>query len=193
MKTLREIAEATLKAHGNDARLAAPKFLALVEKANLLPDLAKAYLFSVRQPGQGSIRVKTYQVPQYRRRTSEEKAAADEAARTSIEAVFGLRIGDRAIGDIAMGELTELRRDLIQDAIDKLVLGTEQVRNAILAEKIQNHVVVPDQLMRVRDAIDAATLQRLITEAENETPRKLRQAMDRATEVFSQSAMEQIA
>jgi hypothetical protein len=192
MKTLREIAETALKNHGGDVRLAAPKFLAAVEKANLLPDLVKAYLFTVRQPGQGSIRVKKYEVQQYRRRTQEEKAAADEAARTSIEAVFGLRINGRAIGDIAMGELASLRRDLIQDAIQKLVLGVDQVRNAILAEKIEQHVVVPDQLTRVRDAIDAETLVRLLKEAESETPRRLKDAMDRAAEVMEHRTLQEI-
>src|SRR5580765_2416854 len=211
MKQLTEMALTALKNHGGDIEKALPKFVHAVQTAKLINDLARAFLRSVakREPGQdfienplvnadaapatGSIKVKAHPVRQHRRRTAEEKKAAEQAALASAEAVFEMKVNGRAIGNIAMGELAALKRDLIADASHKLMLGAEQVRNAVLAELIEKHCVVQDQLTRVREAVDAKTLTKLVRQAEQETPRRIEEAMRRAAEAMEQMEQKEIA
>lgn len=102
----------------------------------------------------------------------------------SAEAVYDLAINGRAIGLIAVGELAALKHDLVDDASQKLMLGIEQARNAVLAELIEQHCVVPDKLMRVRDVIDPETLSRFVDQANSEAPRRINEAMRRAAEAI---------
>jgi hypothetical protein len=202
MTKLETLATTALNKHGGNVDKALPQFASAVKAAKLIDDLARAFLRSVaaREQGQntgdlqtaraeptpatGSIKVRHHDVRQHRRRTSEEKAAAERAMMANVEAVFQLEIDGRPIGNIAMGELAALKRDLIVDATHKLMLGAEQVRNAVLAELIEMHAVVPDQLMRVRDVLDADTLAHLVKQAEHETPRRIEEAMRRAAEAM---------
>ena len=179
-----------------------PHFVKAVTAAKLIDDLAREYLRQVvgRGEGQrwieaqapnanptppkpadaGSIRVREHDVRQHRRRTQAEKEAAERAMMASAEAVFELQINGRAIGGIAVGELAALKRDLVADASHKLMLGAEQVRNAVLTELIEQHCTVQDQLTRVREAVNASTLNTLVRQAEQEAPRRIAEAMRHA-------------
>ena len=193
-------ARTALKRADDDIDKAVPQFVRAISAANLIDDLARVYLSQIAAgPGQkadenhaatagpapkGSVKVRQYDVKQHRRRTPSEKLAAMTAARTSIEAVFEMQINGRAIGTIRIGELSALRRDLVDDATSKLMLGIEQARNAVLAELIQNYAVVPDEYARVRDVMDGRTLKRLIREADEEAPRRVSEAMRHASAVI---------
>jgi hypothetical protein len=202
MKRLNDIATAALKKHNGNAEQAAPEFASAVKVAKLINDLAREFLrqFAMRESGQGrhethqsvagltpsspivgSIKVREHDVRQHRRRTQAEKDAAERAMLDSAEAVFEIQIEGRAIGGIAIGELPRLKHDLIDDASHKLILGAEQVRNAVLTEQ---HCTVQDQLTRVRDAVSASTLKQLIAQAEQEAPRRISEAMRRAAEAI---------
>ena len=205
MGRLDDIATAALKKHGT-AEKALPEFVRAVQKEKLIDDLARAFLHQVAGRGSdqhmiedlgrnaaptpptppvvGSIKVKHHDVRQHRRRTHEEKEAAMQAMMASAEAVFELQIEGRAIGNIAIGELASLKRHLIDDASHKLMLGTEQARNAVLCELIEQHCRVDDQLTRVRGACNARTLQELFERAEQEAPRRVSEAMRRAAEAI---------
>ena len=205
MTRIDDIATAVLKKHGNDPGKALRDFNALLKGAKL--DLALEFLRAKaggvsptmeflkptdavsdsRQPPAtkiGSIKVKEHDVRQHRRRTHAEKEAAMQAMMASAEAVFELSINGRAIGGIAIGELPELKRVLIDDASHKLMLGTEQARNAVLAELIEQHCTVQDQLTRVRDAVSAKTLAQLVQQAEQEAPRRISVAMRAAADAI---------
>ena len=204
MARLDDIATAALKKHDNDPARALKDFNFAVKAAKL--DLALEFLRQVagRWSGQsaveahtsgagptppapkaGSIKVKEHDVRQHRRRTHEEKEADRAAMMASVEAVFEIQINGRALGSIAIGELVALKRDLIDDASHKLMLGTDQVRNAVLAELIEQHCTVQDQLIRVREAISASTLAGLVRRAEEEAPRRIAEGMVRAAEVMA--------
>lgn len=200
MTTLDKIATTALQKYGDDIEKALPAFVKAVTAAKLIDDLAREYLrrFVGRGEGQaghetqdshaaptppvhfGSIKVREHDVRQHRRRTQAEKDAAEKAMMASADAVFEMQINGRAIGNIAIGELHALKRDLIDDASHKLMLGTEQVRNAVLAELIEQHGNVQDQLTRVRDAVSASTLSGLVRQAEQEAPRRIAEAMRHA-------------
>jgi hypothetical protein len=206
MKRLNDIATAALKKHNGNAERAAPEFASAVKAAKLIDELAREFLrlFATRESGQssfethpsragltpssspmvGSIKVREHDVRQHRRRTQAEKDAAERAMLDSAEAVFEIQIEGRAIGGIAIGELPRLKHDLIDDASHKLILGAEQVRNAVLTELIEQHCTVQDQLTRVRDAVSASTLKQLIAQAEQEAPRRISEAMRRAAEAI---------
>jgi hypothetical protein len=203
MKRLNDIATAALKKHNGNAERAAPEFASAVKAAKLIDELAREFLrqFATRESGQdkvealsphagltppivGSIKVREHDVRQHRRRTQGEKDAAERAMLDSAEAVFEIQIEGRAIGGIAIGELPRLKHDLIDDASHKLILGAEQVRNAVLTELIERHCTVQDQLTRVRDAVSASTLKQLVQLAEQEAPRRISEAMRRAAEAI---------
>lgn len=204
MKQVTEMAITALKNHNGNIEKALPNFIRAVQTAKLIDDLARAFLRSIAARGSGqqaveilgrnagptqrdgSIKVKAHDVRQHRRRTTAEKDAAERAVLASAEAVFELQVEGRAIGNIAMGELAALKRHLVHDATHKLMLGAEQVRNAIIAELIEQHCIVQDQLMRVREAVDAKTLARFIKQAEQDTPRRIEEAMRRAAEAMGQ-------
>jgi len=199
--SLETLAKTALVKSGGDIEKALPQFVRAVRTANLIDDLARKYLSQIASgSGQsenetrsaaagpaspkhklGSIKVPQYDVKPHRRRTHAEKQAALAAAAASIEAVFELEINGRAIGNIRFGELAALRHDLVDDASSKLMLGIDAARAAVLAELIQNHAVVPDHSARVRDVIDAPTLRGLVAEAEEEAPRRIAEAMRRAS------------
>jgi hypothetical protein len=210
MARLNDIAVAALNKHNGNAEKALPEFVRAVQAAKLLDDLALAFLRTItagrgsghpsieaqqtdagptpsKAPTVGSIKVSAHDVRQYRRRTSAEKEAAERAMMASAEAVFELQIEGRAIGNIAIGELTSLKHDLVDDATHKLMLGAEQVRNAVLAELIERHCTVQDQLVRVRDAVSAKTLAQLVQQAEQEAPRRISEAMRRAAEAMERA------
>ena len=196
---LEALAELALKKFNGDVDKATPEFVRVVKAANLINDLARAYLSQIKRgSGQsanetrsaaagpaptfkpGSIRVSKHPVREHRRRTQAEKAAALAAAATSIEAVFEIEINGRAIGNLRIGELSTLRHELVNDASSKLMLGMEQARNAVLAELIENHATVPDKLARVRDVISAKALRALVQQADQEAPRRVSEAIRRA-------------
>jgi hypothetical protein len=201
MTTLEKLALAALRKHDDDIEQALPQFLRTVREAKLIDDLAREYLSRIAGRGQGqrsneahlsvadptpsspadgSVKVRHHDVRQHRRRTHAEKVAAERAMMASAEAVFELQINGRALGNIAIGELAALKRDLVDDASHKLMLGTEQVRNAVLAELIEQHCTVQDQLTRVREAISADALAQFIYQAEQEAPRRIAEAMRHA-------------
>lgn len=200
MTTLEKLATAALQKNGGDIETALPHFLRAVREAKQIDDLARDYLRRIVGRGEGhgwietqkwdadptpphdvgSIKVREHDVRQHRRRTQAEKEAAEKAMMASADAVFEMQINGRAIGNIAIGELQALKRDLVADASQKLMLGTEQVRNAVLAELIEQHGHVEDQLTRVRDAVSASTLNSLVKQAEQEAPRRIAEAMRHA-------------
>lgn len=200
MTTLEKFATTALQKHDGDIEKALPHFLRAVREAKQIDELARDYLRRIvgRGEGQrrseihatvanptplhdvGSIKVREHDVRQHRRRTQAEKEAAEKAMMASADAVFEIQINGRAIGNIAIGELASLKRDLVADASQKLMLGTEQVRNAVLAELIEQHGNVEDQLTRVRDAVSASTLNSLVRQAEQEAPRRIAEAMRHA-------------
>jgi hypothetical protein len=199
MTTLEKIAATALRKWNGDIDKAVPHFLQAVRAAKLIDDLARDYLSRIAGRGQGheaietqkqdadpapsdtgSIKVREHEVRQHRRRTQAEKEAAERAMMASAEAIYEMQIEGRAIGNIAIGELASLKRDLIDDASHKLMLGAEQVRNAVLAELIEQHGNVQDQLTRVRDAVSASTLNSLLRQAEQEAPRRIAEAMRHA-------------
>jgi hypothetical protein len=209
MPKLETIAAAVLKKTGGDVEKALPEFVRSVRAEKLIDDLARAYLRTVAAsgsgqsalethrdragpapksppmtPANGSITVTKHPVREHKRRTHEEKQAARQAMLASADAVFEIEINGRAIGGIAIGELSAMKRDLFDDAVHKLMLGTQDARNAVLAELIEQHCQVPDQLARVRDVIDAKTLERFVAQSEQEAPRRIAEAMRYAAAVL---------
>jgi hypothetical protein len=199
MRTLKEIATLALQKNDDDVEKALPHFMRAVKAANLIDELAREYLGQFAGLGRGhaafeaqrmnadpkptdigSIKVREHDVRQHRRRTQAEKDAAEQAMLASADAVFEMQINGRAIGNIAIGELHALKRDLVDDASHKLMLGAEQVRNAVLAELIEQHCTVDDQLIRVREAISASQLNSFVSQAEQEAPRRIAEAMRHA-------------
>jgi hypothetical protein len=201
MTTLEKLALAALRKHDDDIEQALSHFLRAVREAKQIDELAREYLHRIVGRGQrhgmdeshihdadpappsladGSVKVRHHDVRQHRRRTHAEKVAAERAMMASAEAVFEMQINGRALGNIAIGELAALKRDLVDDASHKLMLGTEQVRNAVLAELIEAHCMVQDQLTRVREAISADALAQFIYQAEQEAPRRIAEAMRHA-------------
>lgn len=199
MPTLEKFATLALQKSSGDVEKALPHFVKAVTAAKLIDNLAREYLRQVEWRGEGqklddaqaaraeptptdfgSIKVREHDVRQHRRRTHAEKEAAEKAMLASADAVFEMQINGRALGSIAIGELQALKRDLVADASHKLMLGAEQVRNAVLAELIEQHGNVQDQLTRVRDAVSASTLNALVRQAEQEAPRRIAEAMRHA-------------
>jgi hypothetical protein len=215
---LHGIATAALKKHG-DVERALPHFIRAVQAAKLLDDLAREFLRTVAVEGRGSghfqdeahdvsagptppiivkgkggsVKVREHPVRQHRRRSHAEKQAAERALLASAEAVFELQINGRAIGSMAIGEMAALRHGLMKDATLNLIRGEQEVRNAVLAELIEQHVTVQDQLTRVRDAINAATLTRLVAQAEREAPRRIATGMLVAAEAMEHTEIREIA
>ena len=212
--TLKTIGAAALKKHQGNVEKALPEFIRAVKAQSMIPDLARSYLSHIaasgpdpvaretptgrvgpapspkpavkETPANGSITVTKHPVREHKRRTHEEKQAALAAAAASVEAVFDLPINGRAIGKYAVGELAALKRDLVDDAAHKLMLGTDAARNAVLAELIEQHCTVQDQLTPVRDVIDAATLKQFVMIAEQEAPRRIALGMQRAADAIAQ-------
>ena len=199
MKTLKEIATLALRKSSDDIDKALPHFVKAIRVNNLIDDLAREYLHKFVGLGAdhaafeaqrmnvgptptniGSIKVRDHDVRQHRRRTQAEKEAAEAAMLASADAIFEMQINGRAIGSIAIGELRALKRDLVDDASHKLMLGAEQVRNAVLAELIEQHCQVDDQLIRVREAVSASQLNSFVSQAEQEAPRRIAEAMRHA-------------
>jgi len=206
-KQLEQLATKALQRHGGDIEKALPQFVRDATVAKLIDDLARDFLQRVAgrglgrtdaeartaaakpTPPKGSIKVKQHGVTAHRRRTPEEKAAAMEAMMATASAVFEMKINGRALGNIRIGELATLKRDLIADASNKLMLGTEQARNAVLAELIEQHATVHDQLMPVREAINAKTLNELVAQADQEAPRRIAEGMRRAAQAMEQKEL----
>ena len=212
MATLDDLATAALKNHKGNVEKALPEFIRAVHAAKLIDDLARDFLHQVAgrgsgqsgaeaqvrharptpsAPAAGSIKVRPTKVPvPHRRRTQEEKDAATQAMLASAEAVFEIQIEGRALGKYRIGELAALKRDCIDAATHMLMLGTEQARNAVLAELIVEHCTVQDQLISVREACNASTLARLVERAEQEAPRRVADGMARAAEVMAHKHQE---
>jgi hypothetical protein len=206
LKKLQEIATPLLKKHKGNIEKALPEFVRAVKADNLIDDLARTFLRTVTvESGSGyqvheaqssiagpatpiiikkggSIKVSAHDVRQHRRRTHAEREAAERAMMASAEAVFELQINGRAIGNIAIGEMASLKHDQVKDATFNLIRGEGEVRNAVLAELIENHCTAQDQLARVRDVVSAATLAQFVAQAEREAPRRIAYMMLRAAE-----------
>lgn len=187
---LEKIATVALKKHNGDIEKARPDFLRAVRVEHLIDELAKEYLgWVVRRevgrgpietqthdasltPSIGSIKVREHDVRQHRRRTQAEKEAAREAMLRSAEAVYDLPINGRAIGNIRIGELTALKRDLVENWVSKLALSIDDCRNFLLAELIEKHCIVQDTLTPIRNVLDAGTLSGFVEQATKEAPRE---------------------
>jgi hypothetical protein len=211
MTRLDDIAAAALKKHSNNPDKALPDFLRTLQTEKLIDDLARWFLRQVAGRGSGpatseahtspagpappappppkvgSIKVAAHDVRQHRRRTQAEKDAADRAMMASAEAVFEMRISGRAIGKYRIGELASLKRDLIKAAVDGILLHTIEVRDAIIAEQIEQHCSVQDQLTPVAEVVDAKTLARFVSRAEHDAPGRIQEALRLAREAIDRT------
>ena len=207
---LENLARTILGRHNNDVERATPSFVTAVIAAKLIDDLAQAYLRQVamREPGQaisetqidvaGLTSSKRDAKPtvvkkhnRHRRRTPEEMAAAREARLIGANAVFEMLVGGRAIGKIRFGELATLKRDLIGSAARGLMLHATEVRDAVIAELIEAHCQVADQMQPVSAIVDAETLQRFVQRAEQEAPRRIEEAMRHARAAMANAELVQ--
>jgi hypothetical protein len=188
---LEKIATVALRKHNSDIEKARPDFLRAVRVEKLVDELANKYLgWVVRRevgheqfeaqsgsagltpPILGSIEVRKHDVRQHRRRTQAEKEAARETMLRSAEAVYDLPVNGRAIGNIRIGELAALKRDLAESWVSVFALSIEDCRNFLLAELIEKHCVVQDTLTPIRNVLDADTLSRFVEQATKEAPRE---------------------
>jgi hypothetical protein len=206
MARLDDIAAIALKNHKGNVEKALPEFVRAVQAAKLIDELARPFLRQVSvgrgsgpdfdethahqagptTPTIGSIKVKQHDVRQHRRRTHEQKEAAKRAMMASADAVFQMQINGRALGKYRIGELASLKRDLIKSAVDGILLHTVEVRDAIIAEQIEQHCSVQDQLTTVDDVVDAKTLALYVRRAEQDAPRRVEEAVRLARESMEQ-------
>ena len=198
---LDDVARAALKKYKGDVDKALPEFvLVLLRNKNLVDEMARQYLYSRLGPQSdstgakpakpagpievpplvGSIKVRKHDVREHPRRTHEERLAAERLLQDRAERFFEIPVNGRPLGNIAIGELREARRERVDDASSWLMHGIEQARLAVLLELVEMHCQAPDQLMRVRDAISAEKLAQLVLQAEEEAPRRIAEAIRRA-------------
>jgi hypothetical protein len=155
---------------------------------------------TVDQPGQsqgkakahprGSISVRKHEVKPHRRRTTGEKLAAIKAASSSAAAIYDLQITEgRALGNLAMGELHEIRRRLARDTATALMPHVGDASRIVLLELIEDHCQVDNQLTKVRDAIKPALLAQFYAEAEIEGPRRLARTISLAAAAIESKGM----
>ena len=199
--SLETLATKALAKASNDIEIALPHFLRMLREAKLIDELARDYLRGIvgrrtdRGPLEtqgvgvgstplaadvGSIKVRDYKVPTHRRRTHEEKEAAEKAMLVSADAVFDMRINGRAIGAIAIGELTTMRKELYDNAARGIVLHIIDVQNAIIAEQIEQHCSAMDQMTPVRQVIAAKTLEEFVQRAKMLAPRRVEEGVRHA-------------
>ena len=77
-------------------------------------------------------------------------AAAEQARLDSAEAVFELLVGGHKLGNIRIGELASMKRDLIASASQGLMLHTIEVRDAIIAETLARVALKSKSPVRAR-------------------------------------------
>lgn len=122
-------------------------------------------------PAAGSVSVKGYKVPPYRRRTQEEKEAAMDAKMKTLDAIYERKIGRMVLGDIAWESLQSLAREAADSAARRLMFGLADTEDAILLIKAAEHAHVDDGRTPVRAVIPATTLAKYAEEARAEAPR----------------------
>jgi hypothetical protein len=119
-------------------------------------------------------------------RTTQEIEAARIAAATSIHAVYDIRVGTRALGDVAWGELRTLKKQQVREATANLMLGIDQARLAIVLELLDDSCVVSDTTKKVRDIVGAKKLAGFVEMAKRMAPARVELGIQRANEAMEQ-------
>jgi hypothetical protein len=193
MATLIETATKLLKTHGTADKALKDFVLELKKRENLLHEIAIAYLQTCKpaakpapaKPTQadGSVQVRDFEVPAYRRRTHEEKQAALAAAGRLADSVYeAISIRGTAIGELRWGELRTLVAEHAMSAASHLREGKDATANAILLRKIFDYASVPDTRAKIRDVVPAAKIREMIEEASIEAPMFIEKFMHRYAE-----------
>ena len=121
-----------------------------------------------------------------RPRSHQEIEAAKAAAATSVRAVYNIRIGNRALGDIAWGELRSLKKQQVHEATANLMLGIDQAQKACLFELLDASCVVTDTTLKIREVVNAQKLSELVEMAKRMAPARVELGIARANEAMEQ-------
>jgi hypothetical protein len=178
-----DVAAKALKQHGSPEKAVKQFMQELRRRDILLLQVALEFLNGIKpQPAgpqaepsptqaEGSVKVKPFNVPGYKRRTHEEKQIALLARDRMAIAVYESRfINGKAIGDLAMGELRTLVAESALMAGSRLFEGKDATVSTLLLNKIANYAAVDDMNSKVRDVVPPEKIREMIEEAETEAP-----------------------
>ena len=173
---LNKVAHAAMAAANNDPPKAGSRMAThVIKRRDLISELCTYFIEheNIRGSAPPAVTVKSHNVKQHKRRTPLQRAAAIEAAGEMAKVMLGAfdhPIDGRPLGDLRWGELTRLCERAKIAAASHLRLGTEQVRDFILLDKIERHTNVTDHSTPVRDNISAKQALVFFDEAVMEAP-----------------------
>jgi hypothetical protein len=168
IETLQRIAGKILDQVNNDPARALPHFFKAVQnRPDHIEALALYFLQREAMMG-GRIKVKAHTVPQHRRRTPEQKAAARHAMAATLGIYQTRRIGDRLVAKIAMGEVRSMVRERVQMSAVYMRHGLDELVNSLLLHKILAHAQADDMRALVSDVVPEKIFERFDREAFHE-------------------------
>lgn len=117
-----------------------------------------------------TIDVSQYKVPAYKRRTTEQRAAYEEAKALSADAIWSMRINGSLLGNLRMGNLRTLARETAIVAGRGLQEGLEETEQALLLQKMAGYGIPASTNATVRETIPLAAALKMQAEAQKEAP-----------------------
>jgi hypothetical protein len=130
------------------------------------------------------IKVSAHDVSAYKRRTPEQKAAFEKAMAARAEAIFDMRVNGSKLGDLRLGYLKTLARDLRVKAGSGLQQGIEDTKQALLIQMLADFGTPIDTNATVRDSIPIAKLHEMNERAKELTPRVISLGITKYAEVL---------
>jgi hypothetical protein len=130
------------------------------------------------------IKVSAHEVPAHKRRTPEQKAAFEKAMAARAEAIFDMRVNGSKLGDLRLGYLKTLARDLRVKAGSGLQQGIEDTKQALLIQMLADFGTPIDTNATVRDSIPIAKLHEMNERAKELTPRVISLGITKYAEVL---------
>jgi hypothetical protein len=130
------------------------------------------------------IKVSAHDVSAHKRRTPEQKAAFEKAMAARTEAIFDMRVNGSKLGDLRLGYLKTLARDLRVKAGSGLQQGIEDTKQALLIQMLADFGTPVDTNATVRDSIPVAKLHEMNQRAKEMTPRVISLGITKYAEVL---------
>jgi len=130
------------------------------------------------------IKVSAHDVSAHKRRTPEQKAAFEKAMAARAEAIFDMRVNGSKLGDLRLGYLKTLARDLRVKAGSGLQQGIEDTKQALLIQMLADFGTPIDTNATVRDSIPVAKLHEMNERAKEMTPRVISLGITKYAEVL---------
>jgi hypothetical protein len=130
------------------------------------------------------IKIPAHDVSAHKRRTPEQKAAFEKAMAARAEAIFDMRVNGSKLGDLRLGYLKTLARDLRVKAGSGLQQGIEDTKQALLIQMLADFGTPVDTNATVRDSIPIAKLHEMNERAKEMTPRVISLGITKYAEVL---------